>query len=54
MWHIPLTLAISRPSPIPMRVLSCTLAGCRKSHAANRIMITGKAKATRPTRPPKV
>ncbi len=40
--------------PMPMRVLSCTLDGCRNSHAANSSMMTGSAKATRPNRPPKV
>ena len=54
MWHRALTLRIMSPRPMPMRVLSCTLAGWRNSHAANRIMMTGRAKATRPSSPPNV
>ena len=39
---------------MPIRVLSCTLDGWRNSQIANSSMITGSAKATRPTSPPKV
>ena len=42
------------PTPMPMRVLSCTLAGCRNSHTASTNMMTGNAYATRPKSPPKV
>ncbi len=39
---------------MPMRVLSCTLDGCRNSQTAKTVMMTGSANATRPSRPPKV
>ncbi len=48
------TLDSSRMPPMPMRVLSCTVDGCRNSQAANSSMMTGSAKATRPNRPPNV
>src|SRR5450432_185101 len=48
------TLESNRMPPIPMRVLSCTVDGCRNNQAANNSMMTGRAKATRPNSPPKV
>ncbi len=43
-----------RPRPMPIRVLSCTDAGCRNSHPAKTIMMTGSATASRPKSPPNV
>ena len=53
-WHRPETVRSSSPTPMPMRVLSCTELGCRKSHTAKSSMTTGRANATRPKSPPKV
>ena len=54
MWQSADTDRSSTPSPMPMRVLSCTELGCRNSHTANSSMTTGSANATRPNSPPNV
>ncbi len=53
-WHSPETETSRIPRPMPMRVLSWTELGWRNSQAANSTMITGRAYATRPKRPPNV
>jgi len=53
-WQSTLTLDSRIAPPMPRRPLSWTVDGWRNSHTANISMMTGRANATRPSRPPKV
>jgi hypothetical protein len=53
-WQKPATARMNNPAPMPMRPLSWTEGGCRKSHPASRSRMTGKTNASRPMSAPTV
>ena len=54
MWQKPATEMTKSAKPMPMRPLSCTDAGCRKSQPARSRSRTGITNASLPTSPPAV